>query len=313
MIVVFGSLNVDLIMRVGRLPGPGETVLCEEYVVRPGGKGNNQAVAAARAGRPVRLFGRVGRDDFARILVARLAENQVTADGVTPADLPTGCATIVVDDRGENVITVAAGANRSARADDVPDAVLGPDTTVVVQMEVPPAENWRLLERARRAGARTVLNTAPASLLTAEDATRLPGLVDVLVANEGEGALLAARLGASASADDPVRLARSLAERLGGACVVTLGSRGAVAAERGAAWRVGALPVRVADTTGAGDTFTGVLAAALDAGSDLREALHLASTAGSLACEAVGAQESMPVAAAIAARARDLAAPVPVE
>ncbi len=313
MIVVFGSLNVDLVMRVGRLPRPGETVLCDGYAVRPGGKGNNQAVAAARAGGAVRLFGCIGRDDFGRMLTVRLAENQVMAAGVTPADLPTGCAAIVVDDRGENVITVAAGANRAARADDVPDAVLGPRATVVLQMEVPPAENWRLLERARRAGARTVLNTAPASVLTAADVGGLPGLVDVLVANEGEGALVAAAMGLSVTPGDPVRLTLGLAERLGAACVVTLGGRGAVAAERGAAWRVGSLPVRVADTTGAGDTFTGVLAASLDAGRDLRGALHLASAAGALACEAVGAQESMPVAPTIAARARDLPAPVAVE
>ncbi len=312
MIVVFGSLNVDLIMRVGRLPQPGETVLCEGYLVRPGGKGNNQAVAAARAGRTVRLFGRVGRDDFGRMLAMRLAENQVIAGGVTPCDLPTGCAAIAVDDRGENMITVAAGANRAARADDVPEAVLGPGATVVLQMEVAPAENWRLLERARRAGARTVLNAAPASTLTAADAARLPGLVDALVVNEGEGAAVAAGLRLDAAPDDPTRLARALAERLAATCVVTLGGRGAVAAERAAAWRVGSLPVRVLDTTGAGDTFTGVLAASLDLGCDLREALHLASVAGSLACEGVGAQDSMPAAAAIAARARDLPTPAAV-
>lgn len=309
MLVVFGSLNADLISRVARLPAPGETVLCESYVVRPGGKGNNQAVAAARAGASVRLFGRVGRDDFGAMLVANLSAHGVDAAGVVAGQAPTGCAAITVDDGGENVIVVAAGANLEARAADVPVDALSPGATLVLQMEVPPAENWRLLERARAAGARTVINVAPASALPAADAARLAGTIDVLVANADEAVSVAAALGVAAGAGAPDGLARRLAGRLGATCVITLGADGAVAADGTTTWRVHALSARVVDSTGAGDTFIGVMAAALDRGLALRDALHRAAVAGALACEAVGAQESMPTKAAIEARLGDLDPP----
>lgn len=300
MILVFGSLNMDLTMRVTALPRPGETVLCPSYRTLPGGKGNNQAVAAARAGAAVAMVGRVGDDGFGQRLRANLADNGVDATGVATAVNPTGIAAIAVDDGAENCITVASGANLELRAGDVPDAMLRPGTTVVTQMEVPVAETLALLRRARAAGARTLLNLAPAPVLDAAAAAELAAAVaasvDVLVVNELEGAALAGGAGG-----DGLALCRRLASDLGTACVMTLGGQGAVAAEGGRLWRVRALPVEVADTTGAGDTFTGVLAAALDAGLSLPDGLARAGAAAGLACCGVGAQESMPDAARIAA------------
>lgn len=303
MILVFGSLNMDLIMRVPSLPRPGETVLCPSYRTLPGGKGNNQAVAAARAGAATAMVGRVGDDGFGQRLRANLADNGVDAAGVTAGTNPTGIATIAVDDRAENCITVASGANLELRADDVPDAMLRPGTTVVTQMEVPLAETLALLRRARAAGARALLNLAPAPALDADAAvhlaTAVANSVDVLVVNELEGAALAG--GAAGTGGDGLDLCRRLAADLGTACVMTLGGQGAVAAEGGRLWRVRALPVDVVDTTGAGDTFTGVLAAALDSGLSLPDGLLRAAAAAGLACRGVGAQDSMPDAARIAA------------
>lgn len=300
MILVFGSLNMDLTMRVTALPRPGETVLCPSYRTLPGGKGNNQAVAAARAGAAVAMIGRVGDDGFGQRLRANLMDNGVDATGVATAVNPTGIAAIAVDDRAENCITVASGANLELRAADVPDAMLRPGTTVVTQMEVPVAETLALLRRARAAGARTLLNLAPAPVLDAGAAADLAAAVaasvDVLVVNELEGAALAGGAGG-----DGLDLCRRLASDLGTACVMTLGGQGAVAAQDGRLWRVRALPVEVADTTGAGDTFTGVLAAALDSGLSLPDGLARAGAAAGLACCGVGAQDSMPDAVRIAA------------
>jgi ribokinase len=294
MIVVFGSLNMDLVMKVPALPRPGETVLTETYESMPGGKGNNQAVAAARAGGAVRMVGAVGDDGFGLALLANLTENGVDARGVRMVEGSTGVAWICVDRGGENFIAVASGANLKAEAADVPDAWLGPGTTLVMQMEVPHQANWRLAARARTAGARTVLNAAPAAPVPAGVLDDL----DVLVVNEIEAATVAAGRGLAPA--DPVEAARALARASDLTCVVTLGAKGAVAATGEAVWAVDVMPIVPVDTTGAGDAFTGVLAAALDEGLPLPQAMRRAGTAAALACLALGAQESLPTGAAIA-------------
>jgi len=293
MLLVFGSINIDLVFRVAALPGPGETVLGPSYATMPGGKGANQAVAAARAGAAVRMVGRVGRDGFAELALTALRDAGVDTGGIVASDAPTGCASIAVDDKGENQIIVASGANAHVTADQVDDALLGPGTTLVLQMELAERETAALIARARRRGARIVLNLAPA-LPLAQEVLRA---VDVLVVNAGEGAGLASRLGV-ASADHKA-LAVPLSRALGTTVVMTLGKDGAIAAARGGAWRVGALPVSPVDTTGAGDAFVGVLAAALDGGSPLDAALHRASVAAGLACLELGAQSSLPDRGAI--------------
>lgn len=290
MILVFGSINVDLICPVPDLPQPGETVLGGDYALLPGGKGANQALAARRAGSEVVLAGAIGRDAFASIALSLLRGDGVDTKLVRELDLPTGCAAIMVSAAGENAIAVSPGANSQVRSDWVPDELLGAGTIVVAQMEVPGGETAALIRRARSRGARCLLNLAPALPLD-------PGLlpeIDLLVANELEAATLG---------DDPA----GLAGRLRSGLVVTLGAAGALAfLADGGRLEIPALPVDPVDTTGAGDTFVGVLAAALDLGLVFGHALLRASAAAGLACMARGAQSAMPHAAAIDAAVREL-------
>jgi ribokinase len=290
MIVVFGSINVDLVFALTSLPQPGETVLGQDYRVVAGGKGANQAVAAARDGGRVAMVGQIGDDGFAAVARASLAEAGVDLAGVGVSRRPTGCAAICVDSAGRNQIAVASGANGDVRAAQVSDKLLGTDTTLVLQMEVPPAENAALIARARARDCRIILNLAPATKL---DRAALSA-VDVLVVNDGEGAWLAASLGIEAG--EPAAMARALAAWLNVTVVMTLGEKGVIAATGDATWSVGALPVTPVDTTAAGDCFVGVLAAALDRGDGLGVALHRASVAAGLACTVEGAQPSLPPA-----------------
>jgi ribokinase len=285
MIVVFGSINVDLIVAVPRLPRPGETVLGGDYVLLPGGKGANQALAARRAGAEVVLAGAVGADSFAAIALDLLRGDGVDTHLVRVVEQQTGCAAIMVSSEGENMIAMAPGANASARSDQIPDDLLGAGATLVTQMEVPPSETALLLRRLRARNGRSLLNLAPALSID----VALLGDIDLVVANEGE---------AAAMGSDPEQLAHRLRQGL----VVTRGAAGALAILRdGTRIEVPALAIEPVDTTGAGDTFVGVLAAALDLGSTLENALRRASAAAGLACLARGAQTAMPNGAAIAA------------
>src|SRR5215467_6363846 len=184
MIVVFGSINVDLIVPVPRLPRAGETVLGGDYALLPGGKGANQALAACRAGTKVALVGAVGADSFAGIALDLLRRDGVDTRLVQVVEQPTGCAAIMVSSEGENTIAVAPGANARSRSDQVPDDLLGTRTTLVTQMEIPPRETAALIGRLRARGGRSVLNLAPA--LPVDIA--LLAEIDLLVANEGEAA-----------------------------------------------------------------------------------------------------------------------------
>lgn len=285
MIVIFGSINVDLIVPVPRLPRAGETMLGGNYALLPGGKGANQALAARRAGAEVALAGAVGEDSFADIALDLLRRDGVDTRFVRVVEQPTGCAAIMVSSDGENTIAVATGANASVRSDQVPDNLLHSGTALVVQMEVPPSETALLIRRLRACGGRSLLNLAPALPID----RALLEEIDLVVANEGEVA---------ATGLDP----RQLAQRLRQGLVVTRGAAGALAILRdGIRIEVPALAIEPVDTTGAGDTFVGVLAAALDLGSTLETALRRASAAAGLACLARGAQTAMPDGAAIAA------------
>ena len=282
MIVVFGSINIDVLMPVPRLPAPGETVLGGDYALAPGGKGSNQALAARRAGAAVAMVGAVGMDGFAAAALELLKRGGVDLARVRRVERPTGCAAVVIGAAGENLIAVAPGANHLVRAGDVPDAALGPDTVLVCQMEVPPAETATLIRRARRRGARIVLNLAPALPVEPD---LLDG-IDVLVANEGEAATLG----------EPAEIARRLRQ----AVVVTEGAAGATAyLAGGGRIAVPALAIDPVDTTGAGDAFVGVLAAGLDRGLALGPALHRAAAAAGLSCLVRGAQPALPDRAAI--------------
>ena len=302
MIVVFGSINIDLITRVERLPAPGETALGPRLRIAPGGKGANQALAAKRAGATeVRLVGRVGRGLFAGPALALLEAGGVELDRVEACDEPTGSACIAVDRNGENQIVMASGANLAADQDRVPDGWLGPETTLLLQMEVPAEQTWALLRRARAAGARVVLNAAP----VAAAPRQVLAQVDVLVVNGIEALAVAEGIGLPAAA--PGAAGRALAEAIAVPVIVTLGGHGAVAFTHAGGLRIGALPVQPVDCVGAGDAFIGALAVALDRGQGLEPALHRASVAGGLACTVAGAQPSLPTAAAITDRLPDLA------
>ena len=299
MVVVFGSINLDLVAQVARIPGPGETLAGRSFITAPGGKGANQALAAARAGAKVALFGAVGRDAFAASALANLEASGIDLSGVTGVDAATGVALIHVDAHGENAITVIAGANGNARAAQVPDALLGPTTTLMLQLEVAMAEVATLAQRARDRGARVMLNAAPAAAVS-DDLLRL---VNVLVVNEGEAAHIGAELGLPAM---PEHFAASASARCGCAVIVTLGPRGALAVRGDERLSIAAPPTRVIDTTGAGDALAGAFAAALDRGTNLRTALAEGIAAGSLACGAHGAQAALPQRDAIAALAETL-------
>ncbi|HUC19750.1 MAG TPA: ribokinase [Acetobacteraceae bacterium] len=287
MIIVFGSVNLDLIFPLPALPGPGQTVLGPDLRAEPGGKGANQAIAAARDGAAVIFAGAVGQDDFATPATAGLHSAGIDLGRLARVSASTGVAAIAVDPAGRNQIAVAAGANRLARAAQVEDEVLGPASTLLLQMECDPDETATLIRHARGRGTRILLNLAPPRPLPADVLAAL----DILLVNEDEASALSARLG-MAAAD-----AASLAAKLGIAVVRTLGADGAEAAGSGERIRLPALPVKVIDTTGAGDCLAGVFAAAIDRGIGFKEALTRAIAAAGICCARAGSQGSLPTAA----------------
>ena len=297
-IAVFGSINVDLVTRVERIPSPGETVMGSDYTLIPGGKGANQALAARRAGANVRLIGAIGYDAFADTALRELAPAGVDLTGIAHVPHPTGVAIIAVAGNGENAIVLAPGANAKAKADAIPADAVRPGDTLLLQMEVPLAESMAAARMARAAGARVVLSLAPYTPLSAEDLAAF----DIVIVNQHEAAELARHLRVEASDGD--HIVAGPGRRLERTVVATLGADGALAYHQGEIIRVPALKVTPVDTTGAGDTFCGVLAAYLDAGATMRDALAKAAVAGSLACTKMGAQPSFPMKAEIEAAAR---------
>ena len=297
MIVVVGSLNLDLVARVERMPRPGETVLALGYAEHPGGKGANQAVAAARAGARVAMVGRVGHDDAGRRLRDGLLQDGIDVAEVRLVEAPTGRALIEVDEGGQNRIVVVPGANHAWRADDLPRDVLDEAELVIVQREVPDDVVAGAIHRARAAGARVLLNLAPAGPIAPEAL----GDVDVLVVNESEAAELAGRSEDEVAAD-PLGAARDLSQRVRDQVVVTLGAQGAVHAGRTGEGRVAGFPVEAVDTTAAGDAFVGALAARLAEGAKVGDAVRFACAAGAEAATRAGAQPSLPGRAAIERR-----------
>jgi ribokinase len=242
-LLVFGSINLDLVYRCAKLPAPGETVLAEAVQATPGGKGANQAHAAALFGTRTRLVGAVGDDAFADAALRCLRDSAVDLSALQFPGGATGSASICVDARGENQIVVAAGANARLCHDPVSDDTLAASAALLLQMECDPTQSAALALRARRLGCRVVLNNAPAGALP-------PGLLqhgDLLIANRGE---LHAMLPPHAPADDADALAW-LCGRCGIDAVLTLGARGAIACVAGQTMRVRAHPVAVRDTTGA--------------------------------------------------------------
>ena len=303
MIVVFGSINLDLVARVARLPQEGETMAGSAFAALAGGKGANQALAARRAGAEVVMAGAVGADGFAATALRELVASGVELQWVRHVEAPTGVALIHVDSAGRNAITIVAGANASADSSVIPDAALRPGTTLVLQLEVPTATVVAIASRAKERGARVILNAAPAADLPG----KLVATVDVLIVNEHEAATIATLNGMPNAPED---FAAAFQRRYACAVVVTLGAAGAIAAVERELFTVEAPKVQVVDTTGAGDALVGAFAAALDRGADWTQAIAEGIAAGSLACTVAGAQAALPDRAEIAAMAMSVKAGV---
>jgi ribokinase len=288
MIAVLGSANMDLVVTVDRAPGRGETVTGRTYDTVPGGKGANQALAAARAGGRVAFLGAVGDDEFGRRIAALLAGDGVDVSGLVASDQPTGTAHITVDGDGDNSIVVVPGANGTVTVlTDAHRAAIDAAELLLLQLELPLALVTEAAVYARSRGVRVVLTPAPAVPLPPS----LLSTVDLLLPNEHEAALLA-------GVGDPADAARSLAAH-GGDVVVTLGSRGALWVSGESSTEVPAYLVDAVDTTAAGDTFAGVLAVGLAEGLDRPAALRRASAAAALSVQRPGASSSMPYGAEI--------------
>ncbi|MBB3976393.1 ribokinase [Rhizobium azooxidifex] len=299
MITVFGSINMDLIATTARLPRPGETVAGHSFTTAAGGKGANQALAARRAGATVRMAGAVGGDSFAAESLVLLTQAAVNLDFVKVADEPTGTAHIIVaDDDGENVIVVVPGANGDVTAADAKAAVsqMSAGDVLMLQMEIPPEAVEAALDSARARRVTSVINLAP---FTAHG-TSLGAKADIVVTNESEFELFAGKSGFS----DAQREAemRVIHERTGQTIIVTLGADGVIAMRKGSIFRAPGLKIEPIDTVGAGDSFSGYLAASLDAGLPFADCLRRAAVAGSLACTKRGAQPAIPYAAEVDAR-----------
>lgn len=297
-VIVVGSVNVDLVVTSDRLPAPGETVIGGRFSQHHGGKGGNQAVAAARLGADVRFVGAVGDDPF-----GAQARAALEAEGIDLAELrtipaeATGVALILVDARGENSIAVASGANAAVTEAHIEAAFgairPGVGDVVLVGHEVPTASARAALSLGRAAGATTILNPAPATGLAADTLAA----ADIVTPNHGELAVLADALGHGRGSD---AVAGLLGAGAGSAYLVSLGAAGARLTTAGGSVAIPALRVDAVDTVGAGDTLNGALAAGLAAGLDLDSAARRAVAAASLAVTRAGAREGMPTAAELA-------------
>mgnify|MGYP006300617795 CR=1 FL=1 len=284
-VLVVGSVNVDLVTRVSRFPQPGETLLGSDYETHHGGKGANQAVAAARMGARVSMLGRVGRDAFGARLRDALATEGIDVRRLEDVEGPSGAAFITVDATGQNTIVVAPGANARLAPDDLPEEAFREADVVVLQHEIAPATVARAIEMGRRSGATVLVNAAPARAGALRD---LSGC-DLLIVNETEGATLLDEGPTGA----PDAILAALAEVVP-AVVLTLGARGVAWRARGTTGRRSAHSITPVDTTAAGDAFVGSLAAALANGLDLAQAVRLGNAAGALAATRAGAQPSLP-------------------
>ncbi|MFP3908810.1 MAG: ribokinase [Archaeoglobaceae archaeon] len=290
MITVLGSLHMDLITRTDRIPRLGETVWGGQFIMSPGGKGMNQAVAAARLGSEVEVVGSMGDDHFGSILRDRLRKERITIIHLKIGSEPTGVASIMVDSNGNNIIAVAPGADKALTLEELEqiDDLMERSNIFMAQLEVPDELVIKGLEKACEAEVKTVLNLAPARELPPHTLN----MVDVLVLNDLEAKDLA-------ESDSVERSAQKVIEQGPRAVVVTLGKEGSMLIWEGEVITIPGIEVKAVDTTGAGDAFCGGLAAALDAGQTLEKAVRLGNLAGALSTTKLGAQEALPTRAEI--------------
>jgi ribokinase len=318
-IVVIGSLNMDFVIAVDRLPLPGETILGRNFRTIPGGKGANQAFAAAKLalnGTAVRMLGRVGTDSFGSALKANLERAGVDIRAVLETDSEaTGVACIHVDDAGQNSITVAPGANGVLSPADIDSAnwALAGARCVLLQLEVPIEAVAEGLHEARRVGATCILDPAPARILPAE----ILELVDIATPNENEACVLAGVPTSGAGVPlgrvnvaDAVALGNRIRELGARAVVVKLGDQGSVYCGPGRTFTTPPFPVRAVDSTAAGDTFNAALAVSLAEGAELEHALRFANAAAAISVTRAGAQTSAPARAEVESLLAQMGGPV---
>lgn len=286
-IVVVGSLNMDLVVTAPRRPKKGETLTGTDFATYIGGKGNNQAIAAARCGGKVTMVGRIGTDNFGESLLQKLSHEEVDAQFVQrDATSRTGIAAIIVDAEGDNSIVIVPGANGTLSPTDVDRATdaIASAKALLLQLEIPLETAMRAAILARKSGCAVILNPAPAQPLPPAFLEQ----VDILIPNEGEVALLTGASEAKAAA----RALRATYPRM--TVIVTLGEHGALVVGAEGEQHIPGHLMEVVDTTAAGDAFCGAMAVALGGGKSLIEAVRFANAAGALAVTVAGAEASLP-------------------
>ncbi|MCL4641911.1 MULTISPECIES: ribokinase [Olivibacter] len=290
-IIVAGSMNMDMVVKTSHIPRPGETVLGGSFFMNPGGKGANQAIAVARLGGDVAFIGKMGDDIFGKQSAQLFEEEGVNTQGiVSDAALPSGIALITVDQKGENSIVVAPGANANLKATDVEKALTYyPDAALLlIQLEIPMDTVAYTAKRAKEKGMKIILNPAPANELPKE----VFELMDIITPNESEAEMLSGiRI---ADLDSAGQAARKIQAKGPKQVIITMGKQGAAVLEDDAFFHVPAPSVETIDTTAAGDVFNGALAVAIAEGKPLREATNFACRAAAIAVTRLGAQSSIP-------------------
>lgn len=291
MIVVLGSANMDRMIYVDHFPRIGETSIAHYEIMHSGGKGANQAICAKKVGSEVYFFGSVGQDKAGNMLLENFQTYGIDVHGIdVNTSRLSGVAYITVDHSADNTILYVPGANLEAKASQVDDCFLTEETTVLLQMEISPAENWKLIYRAKERGARVILNAAPVTHVPEEIISHL----DVLVMNTTEALMLADNL--DIPSEDFDEIAKIISGRYKNTCIITLGKEGVLAVTPHDYIKLPSIDVTALDTTSAGDALIGTFASYYDQGYPFKSCLMAGNIAGGLTAARCGAQESLPTA-----------------